>query len=542
MKILKVAVGNSSEAFVENAFSNGLNIISSADNNKGKTIVIQAMMFALGNEPTFPASFDYRNYYYYTEFEEDGKNYRLCRTENGFVLKQDSSLWVFNSVSEFKRYWNKNISKLPTIVKNQVSRIVDPVLFVQLFFLGQDKKETANIANHGYYSKQDFIEMVFALAGLGMEQLSEERIDSIKKRVAKLSDERKLLLKQYKILQSTQAPISYLSAESDRLAFDAKIANLENVKAKISELRKQRNAAIARKLKWEQTIAELRSLNRTISCGELRCMECNSTNIQFCFGENLHTSYAFDVSNVEMRKEIIRSISEKIEAYKEEIDSLSSAIGSEQERLQTILDDESISLESIVAYKMDILSASDAQNKLKEIEAETASLKNLLFANEAASTEKQEKRKGLFRSLIDEMNRFYHTVDPTGNTMYDNLFTQQNQTYSGSEAIIFHLSRLYALSKILRHSYPIIVDSFRAEDLSSTKEDKVLELFKKLPNQIVFTTTLKSEELDKYNSRLDVHHIDYTDHTSNKLLSAASVNDFRSLLESMSVKIREFGQ
>ena len=57
MKILKVAVGNSSEAYIENNFKDGLNVISSDDNNKGKTIIIQAIMYALGNEPTFPTSF-----------------------------------------------------------------------------------------------------------------------------------------------------------------------------------------------------------------------------------------------------------------------------------------------------------------------------------------------------------------------------------------------------------------------------------------------------------------------------------------------------
>ena len=49
MKILRVAVGNSKEAFIESRFTEGLNIISSDDNNKGKTIVIQSMMYALGN-------------------------------------------------------------------------------------------------------------------------------------------------------------------------------------------------------------------------------------------------------------------------------------------------------------------------------------------------------------------------------------------------------------------------------------------------------------------------------------------------------------
>ena len=49
MKIRKVAVGNAAEAFIEGNFTNGVNIISSDDNNKGKTIVIQSMMYALGN-------------------------------------------------------------------------------------------------------------------------------------------------------------------------------------------------------------------------------------------------------------------------------------------------------------------------------------------------------------------------------------------------------------------------------------------------------------------------------------------------------------
>lgn len=62
MKILRVAVGNSKEAFIESRFTEGLNIISSDDNNKGKTIVIQSMMYALGNEPTFPTSFEYQKY------------------------------------------------------------------------------------------------------------------------------------------------------------------------------------------------------------------------------------------------------------------------------------------------------------------------------------------------------------------------------------------------------------------------------------------------------------------------------------------------
>lgn len=125
MKIRKVAVGNAAEAFIEGNFTNGVNIISSDDNNKGKTIVIQSMMYALGNEPTFPTSFEFQKYYYYIEFEEAGIIFKLCRSGDGFVLKRESTVLIFDNVSELKRYWNRNIFPLPSIAKNQLLRIVD---------------------------------------------------------------------------------------------------------------------------------------------------------------------------------------------------------------------------------------------------------------------------------------------------------------------------------------------------------------------------------------------------------------------------------
>ena len=57
MQIKKVIVGNKDEAFIENRFNDGINIIFSDDNNKGKTIVIQSMLYAMGNDPIFPSSF-----------------------------------------------------------------------------------------------------------------------------------------------------------------------------------------------------------------------------------------------------------------------------------------------------------------------------------------------------------------------------------------------------------------------------------------------------------------------------------------------------
>lgn len=90
--------------------------------------------------------------------------------------------------------------------------------------------------------------------------------------------------------------------------------------------------------------------------------------------------------------------------------------------------------------------------------------------------ETQEQRVALLSAIIGKMNELYHQIDPDGNIIYSSLFTQRNEVYSGSEATIFHVVKLFALQFVLRHSFPIVIDSFRAEDLSTGKENTVLEI------------------------------------------------------------------
>ena len=63
MIIKTIAFGDANEAFIEDRLTSGFNIIYSDDNNKGKTIVMQSALYAIGNEPIFPSSFVCRNSY-----------------------------------------------------------------------------------------------------------------------------------------------------------------------------------------------------------------------------------------------------------------------------------------------------------------------------------------------------------------------------------------------------------------------------------------------------------------------------------------------
>ena len=203
MIIKKIAIGNSTEGFIESSFSDDFNIILSEDNNKGKTIVIQGILYTLGNEPpAFPSSFEYKKYFYILQFVDSEKEYWICRRDNEFVIFNNGTIFLAENVSEFKRYWDKNIFPLPRIVVNNMSRIVDPVLLLQLFSVGQDKKSTDNIENKGFYKKKDFYNLIYEISGIGSIKLNKEEISILKNKLNNLKDERTNLLTQNKFLKS----------------------------------------------------------------------------------------------------------------------------------------------------------------------------------------------------------------------------------------------------------------------------------------------------------------------------------------------------
>lgn len=114
---------------------------------------------------------------------------------------------------------------------------------------------------------------------------------------------------------------------------------------------------------------------------------------------------------------------------------------------------------------------------------------------------------------------------------------KKKYTYSGSEATEFHMAKMYAFYKVLKHSYPIVIDSFRAEDLSTEREKRALELMGQIKNQIILTTTLKEEEENKYSNIAGINNIDFSSHVTNQMLSADYMSDFLIAAEDMMITI-----
>ena len=310
---------------------------------------------------------------------------------------------------------------------------------------------------------------------------------------------------------------------------------MDSITDLITEIKKKRNRLAAEKSLWNGTLKELNSLNRNIKVGELRCMDCDSNHI--AYKGTSKSKYSFDISTPLMRKQIIESINEKISDFTEEIKKFDFEIQKQQEELNSLMDNEDITIENIVAYKMGYKSVADIEQTIDDIDKELEQYECTLKVGKSFSDEAKEEREKFYGRFMSLMNEKKKQIDIESEKEYEDIFTKRGTVVSGSEETVFYVSKLLASVEMTDHDCPIIMDSFRAEDLSTDKEKRVLELFGELRNQCILTTTLKTEEIGKYDDMKNVNIVDYSSHRTNKILNQYDLEEFKKLLQDMYIEI-----
>lgn len=533
MIIKELYFGNEKEAYIDKNFSSKFNVIFSYDNNKGKTIVMQSIIYALGGEPMFPNSFPFKDYFYVIKINQNGKDFSICRKNDTFIVKTDSGFNIFNSSAEYKYFFNKIIYPLPQIIKDGRIKIIDIGLLTELFFLPQSNRNTSNIINYGYYRKQDFENMLFSLVGLSPID-SEIDVESIKEKLDILKKEQKELQKQNKILTKITKGLNLTSLEVNRIQFEKKLEKINDLKEKITELINLRNRLTNRKIKDEMLEKELNSLNRNLPSGKLKCLDCGSLNIGYT---PANAEVTFDVSDGDTRKNILATIAMQIQLTTEEIEKTSIKIEQHQKELQEELKDDNVDLATLLLVKPETINSINADKRLFEINKEIKRLDNLLKVANSNTADIIRAQNDLKKTIIEDMKSFYIALEPNGNSDFSQLYTSSASPYSGSEETEFYLAKLYSYAKNIKHDFPIIVDGFREGEIDSKAEKIILNIFKELPNQIIFTATLKDEEENHYLQFEYVNSMDYSSFEDSKILSSKCLDDFKNKLAELSIII-----
>lgn len=533
MIIKSIALGNAEEAYVEERLTNGVNIIFSDDNNKGKTLVMQGMMYAMGNQPIFPKGFNYRANYFYCKVEVNKKEIEFLRRDSSFVVKKQEKYYTFDNVTELKYFLvDEHIFEIPQISKDDHMVVADLNLFYELFFIGQDKRNPSNTINSGYNNKKDFVSMLCSMNGyplMDVEEINVENKQKIQQVKADIAATKKLL----KLIKKNPDVSGYVDKYSDSAQFDDFRMKVRGLHNDIAEYKKKRNLEYNRKAKLEALVQELNSLNREIEQGNVICAKCGSDKIIY-----KSKGMAFEVSNSYVRKQILSSIAYQISQKEEIVREYSYQLQQLQDELKKILQEVPVELHRILLFSEMILSEIDYDNKLKELceqlEELQANDKNI------SNSEKEAKKKcrEMKEDIVSRMNKLYKEVDPHGRTFFDDIFTKKDETYSGSEEQEYYYSRVLAINDYFEHSYPLLIDCYRSGEISSRKEDIMIKNFISRKKQVIITSTLKAEEYnaqkyDQYKDKANV--IDYSNNESSKLLQPQYVGQLGVIVESFGV-------
>lgn len=537
MIIKIIALGNVEEAFVEDRLTDGVNIIFSDDNNKGKTLVMQGMMYAMGNQPIFPKGFNYRANYFYCKVEINHEEIEFLRRDSSFVVKRQNAHYSFDNVTELKYFLvDENIFNIPQINKDERMVIADLNLFYELFFIGQDKRNPSNTINYGFNNKKDFVSMLCSMNGyplLDMEVINVEN----KQRIQQIKSDIEVTKKLLKLLKKNPYVSGYVHKYSDSVQFVDFRMRVKKLHSEIAEFKKKRNLEYNRKEKLEALVQELNSLKREIEQGNVICAKCGSEKIIY-----KNKGMSFEVSNSYVRKQVLSSIAYQISQKEEIIREYSYQLQQLQDELKKILQEVPVELHRILLFSEMILSEIDYDNKLKEL---CEQLEELQANDKSISdSEKEAKQKcnEMKEDIVSLMNKLYREVDPQGSTFFDDIFTKRDETYSGSEEQEYYYSRVLAVNDYFNHSYPLLIDCYRSGEISSQKEDVMIKNFISREKQVIITSTLKEEEYtahkyDQYKGNANV--IDYSNNESSKLLQPQYVARLGAIVESLGIMFTE---
>lgn len=532
MIVLETGFELDGEAFIERRFTRGVNIFFSDDNNKGKTLLLQGLMYSLGNEPIFPSGFNYRSATFYSKCEFNGVEWSFLRRYSVIITFGKGKLRIFDSISEFKYFYDSEIAALPTISKDGKKKLVDFSLLYQLFFLPQDKRNSSDIFHPGYYKKGDFIELIYALTGSSQEAIDITEIEDLKSQLTALESDKKSLEKRMSF-SKRHPEISRIANKSSDLEYALmKRKAINDINFRISELDRERTREYNRRSKLERLKTELNSLNHELSSGKVHCGECGSTKITYKNDE-----FEFDASNSIVRNEIIGSILYQIKIKDEIIEEKTRLINLEQDSLNNELKTIPLPVIEIIQYKEEIASSNEIDALIIDADAKIAELKNRIEQSKQAISEDKANGKKIISRITDEMNRLYKEFDPSGYIVFGDIFSPKDMIYSGSQEQEYFLVKLLALNNILKHDFPIIIDSFRSGELSTKKENTAITLFTNIKKQVIISSTLKFEEYDvnHYSPFFSVNVIDYSTHQNSHILSNQYTEEFKAIVKHFSV-------
>lgn len=256
------------------AFKKGVNLITSSDidgTDRGKSVLLRSLYHALGADSHFDTKWDEKNKIYILDFEVDGTNYSIYRSQNLFKIFDSNKELIYtttrrSNLAEFLGELFDFVIYLPD--KNTKQLTIAPPAYSYLFnYLDQDQYDGTRFNSFKHLAqfsnfKTNVIYSHLGIYNKGYFELiknKEELEIEIKNKKNEVVDLMKMKDRTIKILNGFSCPETIEALENE-LSIETKkyselINEMNNVRNKLIELRNQleeQNIALIQMSKFEK--------------------------------------------------------------------------------------------------------------------------------------------------------------------------------------------------------------------------------------------------------------------------------------------------
>ena len=528
-------------------FGKGINLITSDNNSRGKSVLMKAIYHSLGADCSFDTNIKESNILFEIEFEYGDSTYKISRYKNSFcTFKNDLLLKYYpegnrNDLSHF--YLDElNMGVFLRARGSQIELSPPAYMFVP-YYLDQDRswKEEQypfSKASSGQYFPSVTNELYFYSLGLYKKEYGflKSEIDEISLAIKKLENERKIIDENYKtVKEANNVPTVCLSQDEldnyQRTTLVKINALLDEQNTKIlelNELDKKRTKCQLRIKNNKYAIDKIAEGSATGMSMTATCPNCNTKfDVELRASViNTYNTILLENENSSLEEEIAQ-LDIQIKTRKQEIGVISNKI----EEVRKIVSDKHAEYEQYFTWVALSKLNKEQLSRITEISSEIDDFKTKKAKKEIIKKQIKNSTAAAKNDFIDFYKRILMQLDiddfDSNNIKAFYKLSLSGSQYARSTLSLF-FAFLYTKNKYNPNDFdwPLVIDSPREGEQDNMNSSKILNFIIRQDtanHQCILASVNATDYLDK--GLLDSINIIKLDNEKNRVMLAEEYDD-----------------
>ncbi|QEY23062.1 hypothetical protein D0S48_18250 [Psychrobacillus sp. AK 1817] len=490
-------------------FYEGINIITSKDNQLGKSTIMKSLYYCLGSEMFFSDRLNLKTKMHFLELEIKGKPYLFLRHGKIIVVKDRNGLHKFNSATELSHFLSEILELKVMLESKGKSYVIAPPVFTFLpYYIDQDygwTPELKSFDNLNQFDKNKRKYYSYYHLSLLNEEFGEFQIQ---KKTLEIKIKELLLALQNatNLLEYINNTLTKFKKEIDleflRIEYENTLVKYKKYSFDLNNLRKNLIKINEEIYKIDNIINNLNESQKDhekVIKNIKKNLEVECPNCQSIFEVQAKDVFRinYNISDLDSSKIELIDLKEKVLEKKQKVEKDYYSLNELLHKIENEKVKSEITFDEVLRFK----GLEETQQKLTT---------EYLFNDAELKKEKKQlsrinKQLKSWNDSIDKANESYrdileynlHLFNTKENDLPSKIEIDHTISASGSGQVRVNLARIYSFLQLKENTsnshirLPLLIDSPKGGEQSVSNSELILSLITdkmELPNQIILAT------------------------------------------------------